>query len=130
MSGNDDLLVEYDFLRQEVGEIDRQIRELQEHHANLLNARDSVVELKNGKGKDLLIPAGAGFYFNASLSSESSFVVNVGASVYIEMPVEKAEKVLLDRIDQALGMIIKLNEDAEAFINRLRLIEDELQKAQ
>lgn len=130
LSNSDELLAEYEYLRQEVGLIDGQIRELQDHHSSLVGARETVNGLKVKKDSELLIPAGSGFYFNASLASADSFVVNVGAGVLIEMSLDKAEKVLNERIEQALSMVVKLNEDAESMIGRMRQIEDNLSQQQ
>lgn len=125
-----ELLVEYEYLREEVAGIDEQIRSLQEHHASLVGARESIFGFKGANGSELFIPCGAGVYFNSVLNNDSSFLINVGSNVIIEMPRDKAEKVLSERVDQVLSMIVRFNEDADNLVNRMHEIELLLQQVQ
>ena len=85
MSNNEELLFEYELLRQEIAGIDMQIKELQEHHNALLLTRESIEELKKQKNAELFVPSGAGVYFNAQLKDNTSCLVNVGANVIVEI---------------------------------------------
>jgi len=125
-----DLIMEYEMIRQEVANIDAQIRQLQEHHEALIVAKESINSIKGNKGSEMLVPGGAGVYFNTSLNNDKSCLVNVGANVIIEMNIKKADKTISDRVDQALSMIVKLNEEADMMVQRLRLIESVIQSGQ
>jgi len=122
-----DLVMEYEYIRQEIGAIDAQIRQLQEHHESLIASRETINSVKGFKGSDILIPGGAGVYFNTTLSDDKNVLVNVGANVIVEMNLKKAEKTISERVDQALSMIVKLNEDADAMMTRLQQIDSLLQ---
>ena len=130
LPNNNELITEYELLRQEITNIDAQIRDLQAHHTSLLTAKESINGLKNIKERELLVPGGAGIYFNAYIKDNKSCLVNVGANIIIEMNFIKADKVISERVDQALSMIIKLNENADMMVQRLRQIESTIQAGQ
>lgn len=118
-----ELRVEYDLTRQEIAAIDQQVKQLQEHHNALLATKEALKSVKDAEDSEVLIPTGAGVYFNAQLTSVNSFLINVGSNVLIEMNHEKAVKTVEDRVDQVLSMILKLNEEAEAMVQRMQQIE-------
>ncbi len=118
-----ELANEYEYLRQEVSAIDNQIRELQNHHNSLLLAKESIDSIKNKNGAEILVPGGAGVYFYTSLSNDKSCLVEVGSNIFIEMNIIRAKKTISERIDQVLKMIVQLNEEADAIVNRLQQIE-------
>lgn len=123
-------MVEYEYLRQEINAIDNQIKQLQEHHEALVTAREALNSIKGEKDSDLLIPGGAGVYFNAKLTNDQSCLVNVGADIIIEMSLKKGKKTINERVEQALSMIVELNEEAENRVQKLRQIEAAVQGQQ
>ncbi len=127
MSENE-LALEYEYLRQEIEEIDREIKELQSHQSILLTTLETIEKLRTAQDRKALIPLGGGVYTHAITKDTSSVLVNVGANVLIEMPVKKAEKIINERIDQITSMIVKLNDEANEFLKRMQEIEIELSK--
>lgn len=123
-------MVEYEYLRQEINAIDNQIKQLQEHHESLVIAREALNSIEGEKDSELLVPGGAGVYFNATLTNDESCLVNVGANVIIEMNLDKGKKTINERIEQALSMIVELNEEADKRVNQLRQIEAAVQGQQ
>ena len=59
--GSQELLMEYEYLRQEISAIDNQIRQLQEHHESLMITRESVLSIGGNKDNELLVPAALAF---------------------------------------------------------------------
>lgn len=118
-----ELALQYEYLRQEVGSIDEQIKRLQDHHVELLQTKEGINELKKAGKAELMIPTGAGVYFNGQLTNNKTCLVNVGADVLIEMGLKKADKVISDRVDQVLSLIVQLNDEAEQLVKQLRQIE-------
>lgn len=125
-----DLMMEYELIRQDIASIDDQIRQLQEHHASLIASREAIDSLKDGSGRELFVPGGSGVYFNALINSGDSFLINVGANVLVEMGRDRALKTIDERVEQALSMIVRLNEEADALVNRVRQIEGVLSSGQ
>lgn len=125
-----DLMMEYELIRQDISSIDEQIRQLQEHHASLIASRDAIDSLRDGSGRELFVPSGSGVYFNAVINSGDSFLVNVGANVLVEMGRDRALRTIDERVEQALSMIVRLNEEADALVNRVKQIEQVLQAGQ
>ena len=125
-----ELMMEYEYLRQEISSIDGQIRQLQEHHEALLITREGIISIKGSKDREILIPGGAGVHFNATLTNDTSCLVNVGSNIIIEMGVKKAQDTINERVEQALSMIVQLNQEAEARVQRLRQIEMVIQSMQ
>ncbi|HLE05754.1 MAG TPA: prefoldin subunit alpha [Candidatus Nanoarchaeia archaeon] len=125
-----DLMMEYELIRQDISSIDEQIRQLQEHHASLIASREAIDSLKDGSGRELFVPSGSGVYFNAVINSSDSFLVNVGANVLIEMGRVHAIETIDERVEQALSMIVRLNEEADALVNRVKQIESVLSSGQ
>jgi prefoldin alpha subunit len=126
--GSQDLMMQYELIRQEINGIDEQIKQLQQHHSELNIALEGINGL--GGAKELFVPGGAGVYFNASLVNDESCLVSVGAGVIIEMDLVKAEKTIKDRMEQALSMIVKLNSEAEQMVLSLQQIEGIIQAGQ
>ncbi len=123
---NQELATEYELLRQEIEGIDNQIKQLQEHHSSLLIAKESIESIKNQSGAELLVPGGAGVYFNALLNNDNTCLLNVGANIIIEMSIKKALNTINERIEQALRMIVNLNDEAESMVKRVQDIEKAL----
>ncbi len=128
MQSANDLAVEYEWLNQQLTLIDQEIRSLEEQHSMLVLTKESIEAIKGSANSEVLIPGGAGVYFKGLLTNDSSCLVNVGANVIIEMSVDKALRVVSERIDQLLSLIVQLNNEGERLFERLNNVSLMLQQ--
>ncbi len=128
MQSANDLAVEYEWLNQQLALIDQEIRSLEEQHSMLVLTKESIEAIKGSANSEVLIPGGAGVYFKGLLTNDSLCLVNVGANVIIEMSVDKALRVVSERIDQLLSLIVQLNNEGERLFERLNNISLMLQQ--
>jgi prefoldin alpha subunit len=117
------IAVEYELMRQEVANIDRQIQELQFKQVELLAIKQSAEAIQSSQNKELLVPLGTGFYINSSLSNNKTVLVNVGAGVVIEKKFNDAIKIVDEQIESIGKMVAELDSHAEEFINRMHQYE-------
>ena len=118
------MAVEYELMRQEVANIDRQIQELQLKQVELLGIKQSAESIENSQNKELLVPLGTGFYINSNLTNNKTVFVNIGAGVVIEKKFKEALKLVDEQIESIGGMIAELDSHAEEFVNKMREFEN------
>lgn len=120
------MAVEYELMRQEVAEIDRQIQELQLKQVEMLAIRQGIDAIKDGRSKDMLVPLGIGVYINSQLTNKQTVLINVGAGVVVEKNFDEAAKLIDLQIESVNGMITDLDSHAEQFVNQMHEIETSL----
>ncbi len=121
-----ELMIQYELLKREVTNIDAQIRELQLKHNELEMVKQGIKAIKGQSQNEILVPAGAGLYVKSKLVDGKNCLVNVGANVIMKKTITEAVKLINKQIDNAMNVIIKLNEAAEQLINRMIEIEPQI----
>jgi len=121
-----ELMIQYELLKREVTNIDAQIRELQLKHNELEMVKQGIKAIKGQSQNEILVPAGAGLYVKSKLVDGKNCLVNVGANVIMKKTITEAVKLINQQIDNAMNVIIKLNEAAEQLINRMIEIEPQI----
>ncbi len=121
-----ELAIQYELLRQEINNIDAQIRELQLKHKDLEMTREGIDNLKGKEGSEILVPVGSGLYVKSKLLDSGKCLVNIGAGIVMEKPIEEAVKLIDKQMEMIMNTIVKLNEGADKFVNQMLEIEPKL----
>ena len=89
---------------------------LQNALADLRVAEESLKGLsETEEGSPILIPMGGGTLVNAQLGETSKVIINIGAEVSIDMPLEDAQKNVADRLED----VVKTNTSVEQQLQQL-----------
>ncbi len=118
-----ELAVQYEIIRQEINNIDAQIKELQLRHEDLELVKEGVTGIKGKAESEALVPVGAGVYVKGRITDGKTCLVNIGANVIIEKPIDEALALIKKQIENMTNTIVKLNDNAEQLVGQLMEIE-------
>lgn len=121
-----ELAVQYEMYRRELEAIDSQIKELQLRHSDLELTHDSVSAVEGRSGSEVLLPLGAGVYVRSQVSESKVCLVNIGANIIIEKPIQDALKMIKEQKERIMNTIVKLNDEAESFVSQMMEIEPQI----
>jgi prefoldin alpha subunit len=85
-----------------LGRQDELLRASLEEH---MRARETMMNYKGGKEKEILVPIGANSFLFAKIVDPSKAIVGIGTNLTVEEPIDRA----IEKLDKRIGMI----EDAD-----------------
>lgn len=118
--------VEFDFLRQQAQALENQLNNLSQRKAELQIIHDSIVEIKGHQGRKILIPIGSGLFLKGKLETGAEMLVNVGANILLNKPVEEAQKIIDNQLSQLSEDETNMRNELIGFIQRMRDIQSRL----
>ena len=90
---------------------------------------DTIEALKDLQdGQEILLPLGNLAFIKAKLMDSSNVIVNVGASVNIEKPIDKAKEVLDERLEELNKTQMQLRQGLQQLVQQLQQIRSEVEK--
>ncbi|MEM4245165.1 MAG: prefoldin subunit alpha [Candidatus Nanoarchaeia archaeon] len=115
--------------------LNQQIRQLQQHIANLENQvmelevlEDNLEEIKKVKeGGEILVSLGAGIFAKANLKDNKKVIMNVGANTMVKKEIDEAKKIVKDQIDQVKDLIEDITLELEKAAVRVQSTQREIQ---
>ena len=110
------LLAQAEYIRDQIDAIDAIIDDL---YASL-QVLDYIA--KEGKGKVVLVPIGAGNFIKAKIEDTSTVVTSVGGRLNLEVPVEDAKKAIESRIKALEALRLELLKRLEALNRKINEI--------
>ena len=124
------LIYELQLMQGTADTLQQRLAILQNALADLRVAQESLKALsETEEGSPILIPMGGGTLVNAQLGDTSKVIINIGAEVSIDMPLEDAQKNVAERledventstsVEQQLQQIVAQMEVHREGINRL-----------
>lgn len=124
------LIYELQLMQGTADTLQQRLAILQNALADLRVAEESLKALsETEEGSPILIPMGGGTLINAQLGDTSKVIINIGAEVSIDMPLEDAQKNVADRrenvektntsVEQQLQQLLAQMEVHRDGINRL-----------
>lgn len=124
------LIYELQLMQGTADTLQQRLAILQNALDDLRVAQESLKALgETGEGSPILIPMGGGTLVNAQLGDTSKVIINIGAEVSIDMPLEDAQKNVAGRledvektsssVEQQLQQILTQMEVHREGINRL-----------
>jgi prefoldin alpha subunit len=127
-------LIEY--YKQQLESIDMQLQYLQSTLADYQRAKMTVEQLHAlDENSEILIPIGAGTFFNGSLKNASNVLIGVGAGVVIEKTVDEAVLKLEERMkriqenhEKMVSLGQKIQSDAEELSHKTQHMMEEAQR--
>lgn len=94
------LIYELQLMQGTADTLQQRLAILQNALADLRVAEESLKGLnETEEGSPILIPMGGGTLINAQLGDTSKVIINIGAEVSIDMPLEDAQKNVADRLE-------------------------------
>jgi len=94
------LIYELQLMQGTADTLQQRLAILQNALADLRVAEESLKGLSETEGgSSILIPMGGGTLVNAQLGDTSKGIINIGAEVSIDMPLEDAQKNVADRLE-------------------------------
>ncbi len=94
------LIYELQLMQGTADTLQQRLAILQNALADLRVAEESLTGLgETEEGSPILIPMGGGTLVNAQLGDTSKVIINIGAEVSIDMPLEDAQKNVADRLE-------------------------------
>jgi len=94
------LIYELQLMQGTADTLQQRLAILQNALADLRVAEESLKGLsETEEGSPILIPMGGGTLVNAQLGDTSKVIINIGAEVSIDMPLEDAQKNVADRLE-------------------------------
>ena len=112
-------------LRAQAQETQKQLMQVRGMIEENALARQTINGLEGMQGKDALFPAGAGAFVKARPSPEK-VLVEVGARVFVEKPLQEAVSLLEDRGKQLEKLSSDLADALQALGNRVAETEKEI----
>ncbi len=79
-------------------ELEQQLIEIEKKVAELKIIQESLDDLKDNKGSDLLVPFGSGVLLKGKLLDDQNVLVNVGSGIMVEKTISAAKKSLDEQI--------------------------------
>lgn len=110
------LIYELQLMQGTADTLQQRLAILQNALADLRVAEESLKALsETEEGSPILIPMGGGTLVNAQLGDTSKVIINIGADVSIDMPLEDAQKNVADRLEN----VEKTNTSVEQQLQQL-----------
>lgn len=110
------LIYELQLMQGTADTLQQRLAILQNALADLRVAEESLKGLsETEEGSPILIPMGGGTLVNAQLGDTSKVIINIGAEVSIDMPLEDAQKNVADRLEN----VEKTNTSVEQQLQQL-----------
>ncbi len=110
------LIYELQLMQGTADTLQQRLAILQNALADLRVAEESLKGLsETEEGSPILIPMGGGTLINAQLGDTSKVIINIGAEVSIDMPLEDAQKNVADRLEN----VEKTNTSVEQQLQQL-----------
>ena len=110
------LIYELQLMQGTADTLQQRLAILQNALADLRVAKESLKALsETEEGSPILIPMGGGTLINAQLGDTSKVIINIGAEVSIDMPLEDAQKNVADRLEN----VEKTNTSVEQQLQQL-----------
>ncbi|MBC8497575.1 prefoldin subunit alpha [Candidatus Bathyarchaeota archaeon] len=110
------LIYELQLMQGTADTLQQRLAILQNALADLRVAEESLKALsETEEGSPILIPMGGGTLVNAQLGDTSKVIINIGAEVSIDMPLEDAQKNVADRLEN----VEKTNTSVEQQLQQL-----------
>lgn len=123
-------VIEIRIVENQIKNLEEQLAMIEQHLLEFQALNVNLDEVKSNKQKEMFVPLGRDVFLKAELKSSDNVLVNVGANVVLEMPVENAkhavEKQKL-RIIQARDMIMN---EVNKLLERFAQIEQEINAMQ
>ncbi len=124
-------IMEFQFLRSGLEQLELKEREVTEAKLEIETALNSIKELKNLKSKkDALINFGAGTYVKGEIKPSNKILVRIGAGVVVEKGLEDAINIMEERLKNMENTLKRIRDEKEKVIISLELLKEDIENMQ
>lgn len=115
---------EMQMLEQQSKQIQAQLQALASQLTELKSTKESIQNVSDSKGKEILVPLGAGVFMKSESKGSDDFIVNVGA----EVAVEKKGDEIITLIDEQISEMLNIQKELQGNLDMMNSKSQELQK--
>jgi prefoldin alpha subunit len=119
------LIYELQLMQGTADTLQQRLAILQNALADLRVAEESLKALsETEEGSPILIPMGGGTLVNAQLGDTSKVIINIGAEVSIDMPLEDAQKNVADRLEDVEKTNTSVEQQLQQLLSQMEVHRD------
>jgi len=128
MKKNQEKKLEYQMLVQQINQLQEQFVEVQGQLSELVEMKKTLSDLGeiNNERKSLF-SIGKGLFVKGKYSGDSNVIVNVGAGICIEKPLEGAKTLIEKQMVEIEGFVMKVQDEINSLIPNVVELQKELQ---
>jgi prefoldin alpha subunit len=116
-------VMEFQVLQKHSEQLAEQVQSMNQHLAELENAREAVQEAgKAENGTEVLVPVANGVFVKAYFGAERDFILGVGAETAVEKNSEEVLSMLTQQEGELREKVVEAEAILEQFHNRMRSI--------
>jgi len=108
--------LESEILKSHINELEKQLSDINSKKAELEYLKNSLSKLKGQKGKEILLPFGAGVLVQGKIIDDSKVLVNVGSNVLVEKSIEEAKKIVDSQIKELDSLSNLIEKEIEKYV--------------
>lgn len=98
---------------------------LEEH----MRARETMINYKEGKAKEILVPIGANSFLFAKIADPSKAIVGIGSNLTVEEPIDLAVEKLDKRIEMVGNADRKIVEKIAEINEKVAVLSQQIQRS-
>jgi prefoldin alpha subunit len=121
---------EFEVLKERAGTLEEQILNLEFKKNELKIVSESLDEIKEKKGKDILVPLGSGVFLRGNLVDDKKVLVNVGSNVVIEKNIDEAKEIINAQIEEIEKVQTEARDEFSKYLVAMQQIQEEFEKLQ
>lgn len=119
------LIYELQLMQGTADTLQQRLAILQNALADLRVAEESLKALsETEEGSPILIPMGGGTLVNAQLGDTSKVIINIGAEVSIDMPLEDAQKNVAERLEDVEKTNTSVEQQLQQLLSQMEVHRD------
>ena len=115
-------------LNQQVKSMHEQLKQLENNLVELSRINESLDDFENSKETEMFSHLGGGVFVKAEVKNKDKILVNVGGNILINKNIKDAKKIISNQGDETKGVIEKLGSEIYMFVERVAILEKELQE--
>jgi len=121
-------VLEFEFSRAQLSEIEKRLVELSMKCEELKKIRESLEELRSGKEKEFLFSFAPGVFVKGKLVENERVLVEIGANIVMQKELDDAQQFIEEQIHELERALQKLSSEYLILGERLKKLAPEIEK--
>src|SRR3989338_2465361 len=120
--------MEYQFLMQQLQQLQQNISALEQHILDLNNLYENLSYLNQSKVEsEVLMPLGSGIFLKGELKDNKSVIMNVGNNVCVEKNIDEAKNTINKQLEEVINVLEQLKEEINNTTEKLSVLQTEFE---